>query len=152
MRERSTAQVEADLVTAGLEKPVAKKFAAGAGKSGKDAEKFVKENRDALGEISRAVQKKLFEGIYPSYRKEARRLYAKWTASESDAVPWEQLDQAIRDVLVDLRYQGSANRQRYLSATENDACDLIEEIESSKVLMQYEEGRHRVRYLQRFAT
>jgi hypothetical protein len=56
MGGRSEAKGASDLVAAGLPLDKANAFAKGAGKKGPDAEKFVKENKEKLGEFSQEVQ------------------------------------------------------------------------------------------------
>ncbi len=150
MKERKAKQVSDDLAAAGVPQTLADKFAKGAGLSEDDADEFVADNRDKLGNITPEAQKQLFELAYPVYLKDAKRLYDKWTSGVKGSVAWMDLSQAVRDVLVDLRYQGAATKARYLAAAKGGTEDLIEIIASQ--LKDYEPGRHRIAYLQRFGA
>lgn len=151
MRHRTEAEVKADLVAAGLDAELAAKFAKGHGKSGEDARLFVKNNKTALGPIPAAVQKALFERIYPTYVARARKSYDDATANDPDAVAFDELDPALRDVLVDLVYQGFKGAHTMRKFARNDFDKVIKYITGSTELMQYEAGRHRVDYLSRHA-
>ena len=148
MGDRSSSEVAHDLVASGLDGAKAKSFGEGAGEKGVDARKFVDINREKLGEISHAVQKELFRAIYPGYTHRASQNYEKWTAGDADRVPWLALDFAIRDVLVDLVYQGFTKGGNPMKkGMRNDFNEFIEYIESTQALSQYEKGRRRADYL-----
>lgn len=148
MGDRSSTEVETDLVACGLDAAKAKSFGEGAGIKGADAKKFIDNNREKLGEISHAAQKALFLAIYPVYIQRASQNYEKWTAGEADRVAWLALDCAIRDILVDLVYQGftkGANPMK--KGMRNDYDEFIGYIESTPALSRYEKGRRRADYL-----
>jgi hypothetical protein len=153
MGGRSEAKVASDLVAAGRPLDKANAFAKGAGKKGPDAEKFVKENKEKLGEISQEVQKKLFENTYPTYVTSARQNYDNWTTDDNGKalarkVEWDKLDPAIRDILVDFVYQGfTKGANPMVKGMKNDFDELIHYIDSTPALNQYEPGRKRVDYL-----
>jgi len=152
MGNRTEQQVAKDLEASGLTPDKAAAFAKGAGKKGAQAQKFVQENRAALGFISTLQQKNLFERIYPDYVARARLNYDKWTKDEPDRCEWDELDPAIRDILVDFVYQGFTKGPRPMQAgMHNDAQELIDYIESSPTLVRYEPGRRRAKYLRRYA-
>jgi hypothetical protein len=151
MGGRGEAVIRADLIAAGLDADRAGQFAAAHGMRGNDASSFVSENRDDLGEIPHSVQRNLFENIYPTYVTTARARYEQHTSSGgnplADRVAWDDLDPAIRDVLVDVVYQGFQGVQTMLHARHNDFDELIQFIEGSPELSQYEPGRQRANYL-----
>jgi Bacterial toxin homologue of phage lysozyme, C-term len=148
MGDRSSAEVQADLEAAGLTAERAKAFAAGAGKKGGKAETFVKDNKTTLGEISHDEQKALFRRIYPDYVERAKKNYDKWTAAEKDRTAWDLLDGPIRDVLVDLVYQGFTQGPNPMKkGMRNDYDEFIKYIEGTPALSQYERGRGRAAYL-----
>lgn len=152
MGNRTEQQVTKDLVKAGLLPDKAAAFAKGAGKKGTQAQKFVQENRVKLGLISTQQQKNLFELIYPDYVARARMNYDKWTQEEPERFEWDDLDPVVRDILVDFVYQGFTKGPRPMQAgMNNDAQELIDYIESSPTLSQYEAGRRRAKYLRRYA-
>lgn len=155
MGNRTEADVSRDLVKAGLDEPTAKKFAAGAQKKGPDAKKFVTDNQATLGEISREVQAKLFENIYPDYVARARKNYDTWTVdaqgnSLAGKVEWGKLDSAIQDILVDFVYQGfTKGKNPMVKGMKNDFDELATYVEANETMQKYEAGRHRADYLRK---
>jgi Ca2+-binding RTX toxin-like protein len=72
MGGRTRAEVEADLIAAGVPADVAALYAGGAGRRGAKAGAWVRANRGTLVEITPAQQKKLFEDVtYARYRQVA---------------------------------------------------------------------------------
>lgn len=137
-----------DLTSAGVPDSQARMIASGSGLKGGQAKIFVDKNRDAIGEISHSMQKNLFELIYPGYIQRAANNYRRWTSSFNDAVEWNQLKPAIRDVLVDFVYQGFTKGASPMKAgMHNDVSELITYIQKSSVMQSYEKGRQRVLYL-----
>ncbi|MDE8555299.1 pesticin C-terminus-like muramidase [Pantoea vagans] len=137
-----------DLTNAGVPDSQARMIASGSGLKGGQAKIFVDKNRDAIGEISHSMQKNLFELIYPGYIQRAANNYRSWTSSFNDAVEWNQLKPAIRDVLVDFVYQGFTKGDSPMKAgMHNDVSELITYIQKSSVMQSYEKGRQRVLYL-----
>lgn len=66
MKERTAAEVEADLKEIGVADVAAKATSGGAGKSGEDAKKFVSDNPDCV-DLTEEQEKKLLKKILPSY-------------------------------------------------------------------------------------
>jgi len=61
---------------------------------------------------------------------------------------WNNLDAAIRDVMVDFVYQGFTKGPNPMKAgMNNDYDELIKYINSEPSMKQYEAGRNRVKYL-----
>ncbi len=149
MKERTQATVLQDLINAGVENAAAQSFSGGAGLSGVDANNFVTNNKTAFGEISCDAQKILFEDVvYPRYVTAAQKKYSQAIAAQQKAPSWDQLDQKIRDIAVDLTYQQGSiwNRQMpYIIGNDKEA--LATYIETTPELSQYEGGRRRARYL-----
>lgn len=155
MGDRTVAQVSADLVAAGLDTPTAAVFAKGAGVKGPgtddtSAQGYVKNHRDECGTITTAVQKKLFENIYPAYVATAMDRYNFHSTSKT--AQWGLLKPAIRDVLVDMVYQGFGKKEKgygrpLQAGMNNDYQELINYIENNATMHGYEAGRHRADYL-----
>lgn len=107
MGGRTSAQVESDLTSAGVDPAVAKQYSAGAGLKGAKAGEWVTNNRDNITQISPQEQKNLFATTYASEEAEAKRLATKPDVTEKyGATCWENLDPKIKDTLVDLKYRG----------------------------------------------
>lgn len=105
MKQRSQAEVRADLIAAGIEESRADQLAKGARLSGQDAKQFVQDNRGI--EITPTEQKRLFEQTYAVMEADVRRIVSKPDVVEAyGETDWEKLNPAIRDVVVDLRFRG----------------------------------------------
>ncbi|MDX2035112.1 MAG: hypothetical protein SFX72_00575 [Isosphaeraceae bacterium] len=156
MGSRSEADVKADLVAAGMSDPDATAYSKGAGKTASTnptAKKWVDDNKATLNVMTQAVQKQLFINIYPVYKERAEANYDKWTKDDAGnplpgKVEFDDLDQAIRDIVVDFVYQGfTKGANPMVKSMKNDYDELIEYIEGSETLKQYEAGRKRADYL-----
>jgi hypothetical protein len=65
----------------------------------------------------------------------------------SDTI-WDQLDQRIKDVVVDIFYQGIRHPASMIDAAITGKAALINFIRGDSSLMNYESSRQRIRYLQ----
>lgn len=149
MGNRTQAEVKLDMKSAGISEDMAKSLSEGAGLKGASAKKFVEDNKDDIGKITRQQQLNLFNNIYPSYVERAKSNYDKWTSEEKDRVAWDDLDLVIRDVLVDFVYQGfTAGARPMQKGMKNSTEELIKYINESEVMKRYEAGRNRVSYLE----
>ncbi len=150
MGGRSKGVIISDLVRAGVPREQAALFAEGHGKIGSAAHLFVKNYRHACGIISRESQARLFELIYPGYVKSARHLYNLDAQKYNhNAVQWDKLHKAIREVIVDFVYQGLSRISIIKQCMTNDFDSLIHFIKTDKTVSQYEPGRDRAGYLRR---
>ncbi len=147
MRHRTQNAVLSDLIAAGVQAVLAENFSRGAGLSGQNARDFVNANREQFGAITQEAQRILFEDVvYPRYEIAAQRQYN--SAVLSSAATWEQLDRRVRDVAVDFTYQqGSIWNRQMPHISKNNREDLATYIQEAQELIQYEQGRHRARYL-----
>lgn len=74
--------------------------------------------------------------------------YNSWTSGESGRTEWPELQQTIKDVLVDFVYQGFTKGPNPMKAgMNNDVNELISYIENTPAISQYEGGRRRANYL-----
>ncbi len=71
MKYRSPAQIKSDLTASGIPLEKAETIAKGSGKSYCEAERFVKENKNIIGEITETQQLRLFELTYKSYIRDS---------------------------------------------------------------------------------
>lgn len=149
MRHRTRDEVLNDLLAAGVNVESAERFAGGTGLSGTAARDFVRLHQDEYGEISRRVQRRLFEDfVYPNYASAAQAQYITAVRQVPDAIRWEDLDSRVRDIAVDLTYQqGQVYRRQMPYVTLNDREILARYIETIPELSQYESGRGRAAYL-----
>ena len=129
------------------------------GIKGSVASKFVACHKSATL-ITRKAQHRLFQKIYLGYVRRAESNYEYWTTSghinnsgidgvsASDKTNWEDLDEKVKDVIVDLVYQGFTKGPKpMLYGMLNKRERYAEYIKNSKSLNQYEPGRKRVKYL-----
>ena len=148
MGGRSETDVKKEMMAAGIAEKQADSLAQGAGLKGDKAKKFVDSNKESLGAITHAQQVKLFDNIYPAYEQRAKRNYNTWTNAEKDRVVWNELSLPVRDILVDFVYQGFTKGPNPMKAgMKNDIEQLINYIESTPEIKQYEPGRNRAKYL-----
>ena len=149
IRHRTQGAVRADLIAAGVDIVSAEKFSRGAGLSGNAARDFVSANRDAFGAISQRAQRVLFEDVvYPRYEAATQQQYN--SSVTSGGATWEQLDDRVRDIAVDLTYQqGSVWNRQAPHIRGNNRELLAIYIQETPELVQYEQGRNRAKYLRR---
>ncbi|WP_337262099.1 MULTISPECIES: pesticin C-terminus-like muramidase [unclassified Serratia (in: enterobacteria)] len=149
MGGRSRVEVYNDMIASGIESTQASKISNGAGLKGGRARDFVSENKVDIGEITLSQQESLFDIVYPKYIERAINNYKSWTRDVVSAKEWDELDIPIQEVLVDFVYQGFTQGPRpMLAGSNNDKQELINYIRNTPAISQYEEGRHRVRYLE----
>lgn len=106
---RSAADVQRDLIAAGVSRDHAIRLGSGAGKRGDAAANFVRSNRSKLPELTPAQELKLFSSVtYPRYEREVQRISAKAdVVSAYGRLDFDSTPQAVRDVIVDLAYTGN---------------------------------------------
>ncbi len=148
MGERTKEQVFNELTAAGIPASLASRISSAAGKKGEAARRFVNNNKN-IGEITTEQQIKLFNNIYPTYESKAQRLYKENTRSTSNVTKWENLNPAIKDILVDIVYQGFKGVSAMPAASQNNIDQFITFLKNNEDYKKYEEGRHRVAYLQK---
>ncbi|MGI8490857.1 calcium-binding protein [Pectobacterium sp. S5] len=147
MGERTKGEIYSDMLRIGIGSEKANLIAKGAGLKAGAAETFVKEYKEKIGMITHQQQIALFNMVYVGYIEIAKKRYARYSANVPDRVNWDELHPAIRDILIDLAYQGFAGETTIPVAAKNDIDLLIKKIESTKDLLDYEAGRNRAGYL-----
>lgn len=146
---RSEEEIVNYLCESGVPSEQAEKIAKGAGKKGQDAKKFVENNKDDIKEITLDNQINLFNLIYPMYVERTVSNYNHYTSVYPDKVEWDSLDKTVKEILVDFVYQGFTRGPKPMVAgMKNNKKELIEYIKNSPTMMGYEEGRHRINYLE----
>jgi hypothetical protein len=106
MKERTAADVKADLEAAGVPSDVATKLSGGVGKSGDTAKTWISSNfpgSDAV--ITAEASATLFTHVYPVYAELVRK-----KVSEEWEAPWDQLPIKMKELLVDLAFRGDMSR------------------------------------------
>lgn len=111
------------LSMAGIPKEQAKKIANGAGLTHCQANNFVIRNKNEIGEITESQQLQLFNTIYPSYASDAVRFYNKY--KKSNSVNWDKLHPALKEVFIDMKYQGILTQKMVYVFSENDSKKII---------------------------
>ncbi|MFP6800923.1 MAG: hypothetical protein VCA39_17650 [Pseudomonas sp.] len=145
---RSEPEIYNHMISAGVGSAQARKISAANGLKGTSAGDFVTTNKADIGTITVEQQIILFNLIYPDYVSRAKSNYDNWTAEEPTRIDWNNLDQVIRDVLVDFVYQGFTKGPNPMKAgMTNNADTLINYIENTAGISQYEAGRHRATYI-----
>jgi len=125
MKEKTAEKIRTDLLAAGLVEQLACTIAEAAGLCGDDARCFISDHDLENFEISMDEQERLFAATYDEMAADVRRICNKKDCvSIYGAVDWDELDDGIRDVLVDLRFRGDyapASRkklQKFVSAND----------------------------------
>jgi hypothetical protein len=145
---RSESEIYTHMSTAGISHEKSTKISQAHGLRGQAAQQFVTTNKTAIGEITNEQQVKLFNAIYPEYIEKAINNYNHWTNTEQSRSEWGVLHLAIKDILVDFVYQGFTKGPNPMKAGMTNNIDtLINYIESTPTINQYENGRHRANYL-----
>lgn len=147
MGARSREQVFRELTRAGIPHEQARAIAAGASKRGHEAADFVRLHRTAIGEITEQQQAMLFNNIYPGYEQRAKTVYNLRTEGDRTRTAWQDLHPAIRDVLVDIIYQGYQGTASMPIASRNDIDSMIRFIRNHRELSVDELNRNRAEYL-----
>lgn len=147
MKMRSAGEIYSMLRQAGLEEHKAVICSRATGLSGRAAEQFVTVFGPMIGEISHQQQIRLFEQVYFKYINLAKGYYFRYTQKVQiipDAVSWEAMDTKIKDVYIDIVYQGVDNINSLTrAASTNKRKDMVNLIEKSKLYMKYERERKR---------
>jgi len=145
MKHRNPAQIIHDLTRSGITYQQAKKISLGAKLHHCAALDFVEKNRELIGEITEKQQLKLFEITYTDYLIDAKRFYNKYRSPRS--LNWQELNLRIRDIFIDLKYQGLLKKVDTHEFENNDISLVINFIKKSPQIMYYEKNRGRINYL-----
>ena len=107
MKEKTSYKIEIDLSIAGVENEKAEVLANAAKLSGSLARQFIIDNDLKEFEISIATQEKLFRISYSAMSVDVLRICNKSDCVKLyGKVDWVELNDAIKEVIVDLRYRG----------------------------------------------
>lgn len=148
MGSRSESEIYNHMISSGIPHTQASKISAAHGLKGTDAQDFVIEKREEIGIITREQQISLFNLIYPTYVARAISNYNHWTAEEPTKTPWNNLNKVIQEILVDFVYQGFTKGPNPMKAgMTNNTDTLINYIEKTPAISQYEGGRNRENYI-----
>lgn len=162
MRLRTSSEIYGDMISIGMKREDALIVSQASGLHHADARNFVKTNRDKIAKIDKSQKIKLFNKIWTGYIKDSQRLYNKFVLDnikESDLnassktglnwekTKWDDLQDKIQDILVDLKYQGKLKNKVAKIASKNDIEYLAKFIESSSDLQPFERARKRADYL-----
>ena len=107
MKNRTAAKINQDLAAAGVPAADAAKIARAAGLAGDAAKKFIADQQLTSFEIEKPAQVALFLTTYADEKAVVDRISAKPdTVAAYGACDWAKIDQAVIDLLVDLKYRG----------------------------------------------
>lgn len=147
MGNRSSGEIFAMLRQAGIEEYKAVLCSKAAFHKGKAAVDFVRVYGPLVGEISHTQQVRLFTLSYQKKAGEAQRLYAKISRDIPGAPGWASLDKKIKDVLVDIFFQGAHDVIPLFKAAVRGKTDLARHISRDSIYMSFEPTRKRLAYL-----
>ena len=107
MKHRSAAKIQQDLLAAGVPAADAVRISNAAGMAGEVAKKFIADQQLTSFEIAKPAQVALFLITYADEKAVVDRISAKpETVAAYGACDWARIDQAVIDLLVDLKYRG----------------------------------------------
>ncbi len=147
MGSHTQQEVFGSLVKAGISNVQAQAISQAASLKGVLAAEFVRKNGKSIGEITEQQQINLFNQIYPIYERRAQSIYNARTAHTPNRPDWTALHPAIRDVLVDIVYQGFRGETAMSAAVANDVDSFIDYIRRTPSLVAHEPARGRIGYL-----
>ncbi|MEN3753806.1 lysozyme family protein [Mangrovibacter yixingensis] len=148
MGSRSVGSILSTLRQAGLEEYKSVLCSKAAGFKGRQAFHFVQAYGQFVGEITHQQQVNLFEIIYPEYVKRSQHYYNKYLSYSSHKTSWDSLDIKIREVFVDIVYQGVDDIKLLVkAASSNNKENMVNLILNSHLYIKYEKNRNRVRFL-----
>ena len=145
MGSRTKAESYGYLIKAGVEAKKTEKISTGSRLKFCEAEKFVRQHKNEIGEITEVQQLKLFEAVYDEYIIDAKRFYNKYCKPAS--ISWLDLDQRIKDVFIDMKYQGVLRTDMVRFFSNNDKNDVVRLIKTHSRLKKDDENRQRIKYL-----
>ncbi|MFC0138922.1 hypothetical protein ACFFJN_01615 [Erwinia mallotivora] len=105
----------------------------------------MKNNKESTGEITEIQQLRLFQIIWSEYFNNASDFY--YRRKMPGSLPWDKLAPEIKEVFVDMFYQGRMTIDRVKFFTNNDKNEIIKLIRSNSLLTGDEVGRKRIKYL-----
>lgn len=162
MGSRRSSDIYSDMISIGMKREDALIVSQASGLHHAEARNFTKDNKNKIARIDKSQKIKLFNKIWPDYITDAKRLYTKLVPNdikESDInkssktnlvwkkTKWDELQDRIQDMLVDLRYQGKLRGKIAKVASKNDAEYLAKFIENNSDLQPFERARRRADYL-----
>lgn len=151
MKLRSAGEIYAMLRQAGLEEHKAVICSRAAGLSGRAAAQFVAVFGPIVGEITHQQQIRLFETVYRNYVSLAKGYYLRHTKRmhiTADAISWDAMDSKIKDIYIDIVYQGVDDITRLVKVVAgNDKDELKKIIKDTPRYMRFEKERKRIGYL-----
>ncbi|KZN59749.1 hypothetical protein [Pseudoalteromonas luteoviolacea] len=138
LKHRKPEEVFSVLSEAGVCLHDAKLLSTAAGLFGDTARKFIEKHGLQEFEVSHQEQINLFEKTYLDMERDVKRICDKADCVEAyGAVHWENLNQKIKDILIDLRYRGDYTPttrrriQRYVA--QNDLASFCKEMSDKEL-------------------
>lgn len=133
MGSRHSGEILRDLTRAGVSKSDAEIISKAAGLKGKAAKSFISAHHLENFEISQPTQTSLFEVSYEHEAREVKRISSKVdVVHKYGGVKWDDLDQGIKDMIIDLKfrgdYTGSSREKIQKYVSENDLRGFAKQI------------------------
>ncbi|WP_145984481.1 lysozyme family protein [Zymobacter palmae] len=167
LKTRTKDDVYRDMIAIGVSKEDANIIKEGIGKMHEEAQRFVNENKNKIKKLTKAQKIMLFKIIWNStYYTGAKSVYKARVPKkvfEKDTkilnktdsklflnkTNWDDLNDKILDIAVDLHYQGALAKNSSLqyAISKNDPLYLADCIEKFPDLVSYDGNRKRIPYL-----
>lgn len=135
--QHTKSQILAACIGVGLSKAAAAAYAKAAGLKGDDARSWLARNKGSLAEISPAQQESLFTTTYGEMSKDVQRISNKKDVVKNyGEADLDEMNPAIKDTLVDLRYRGDytgkAREKIQGAAADNDLISMTDSLSDRK--------------------
>ena len=166
MRDKKEYEIYKTLIASGISQHDANLIKKASALYGSRADKFVGSYNNLITPLTKEKQIALFKLSYPPLVIDTKRIYNNInpvTVSEKDiryfnktrensklhwnTTKWEDLNDLLIDMAIDLRYQGLYDPHVARVISKNDIEYLYDFIKNNSIIMGYERGRNRLGYL-----
>ena len=144
MKNKSQSKVFSELTSAGVDPKLAEIIKKAAGLYGNTARQFIIDHDLLDFEITVSAQKNLFKFSYDDEVKEVKRLCAlKDVVLDYGKTDWDKLNNAIKDIIVDLKFRGDYTVRKTMkflqkSIVDNDLDTFRKEIIKKSIGKMYQ--------------
>ena len=164
MKERLESDIYMDLISVGVSQNDANIIKKASHKTGLDAKKFADDNNSKIKPLTKIQKINLFKKIWYGtylpraiskynnisetiYEKKIIRMKKPDSKDSWKKTKWEDLDNKIMDIIVDLIYQGAYFDDIKYASTKNDINYLVECMKQYPKIVKWDDGRRRIPYL-----
>ena len=164
MKSRLESDIYKDMISIGVNQHDANIIKKASHKKGLDAKKFADENKDKIKPLTKIQKIDLFNKIWHGtyipraisaykgipetiHEKDIENLNKSESKESWKKTKWEDLDDRIMEIIVDLVYQGAYYKSIKYASTKNDRNYLVECMMREPEIVTWDKGRRRIPYL-----